>query len=123
MEPIRIQRKRTKGFNLQQESIDRNGLPCVYVGRPGKWGNPFQVGDFVIFPKSGLVTFWKTYKAKWAKGDYKELKTPDDVLDAYKEYLSRSKNNYSAIKGKNLACWCKEGELCHGDILLKWAND
>lgn len=27
------------------------------------------------------------------------------------------------LKGKNLACWCKEGEPCHCDILLKIANE
>jgi hypothetical protein len=40
IKPVRIQRKRTKGFNLQAASP--NGLPVVYVGRPTKWGNRFK---------------------------------------------------------------------------------
>lgn len=35
--PVRVQRRRTKGFNLQAASP--NGLPVVYVGRPTPWGN------------------------------------------------------------------------------------
>ena len=41
--PVRIQRKRTKGYDMQRESP--NGLPVVYVGRNSKWGNPYRVGD------------------------------------------------------------------------------
>lgn len=34
--PKRIQRKRTKGWKMQPNT--------VYVGRPSKWGNPFLLG-------------------------------------------------------------------------------
>lgn len=34
--PIRIQRKRTKGYKMPPNT--------VYVGRPSKHGNPFKVG-------------------------------------------------------------------------------
>ena len=27
------------------------------------------------------------------------------------------------LAGKNLACWCKPGEPCHGDVLLEIANE
>ena len=33
MSPQRIQRKRTKGWRMPKDA--------VYVGRPGRWGNPF----------------------------------------------------------------------------------
>ena len=36
MTPVRIQRKRTKGFRLPENTV------CV--SRPSKWGNPFIVG-------------------------------------------------------------------------------
>ena len=26
------------------------------------------------------------------------------------------------LRGKDLACWCKEGEPCHADVLLELAN-
>jgi hypothetical protein len=31
--PVRIQRRRTKGFKLPSN--------CIYVGRPSKYGNPY----------------------------------------------------------------------------------
>ena len=34
--PIRVQRKRTKGWKMPENT--------VYVGRPSIWGNPFIVG-------------------------------------------------------------------------------
>lgn len=34
---VRVQRKRTQGFLLQQASP--NGLPVKYVGRKTTWGN------------------------------------------------------------------------------------
>ena len=37
MKPIRIQRKRTKGWKMPPNT--------VYVGRPTKWGNPFKGVD------------------------------------------------------------------------------
>ena len=35
MEPIRIQRKRIKGWTMPENT--------VYVGRPTKWGNPYSI--------------------------------------------------------------------------------
>lgn len=26
------------------------------------------------------------------------------------------------LRGKNIACWCKLGEPCHADVLLRLAN-
>lgn len=28
----------------------------------------------------------------------------------------------SQLRGKNLACYCEPGTLCHGDVLLELAN-
>ena len=37
MSPVRIQRKRTKGWRMPEGA--------VYVGRPSPWGNPWSVDD------------------------------------------------------------------------------
>lgn len=37
MKPIRVQRKRTKGWKMPPNT--------VYVGRPTKWGNPYIFKD------------------------------------------------------------------------------
>ena len=38
--PKRIQRKRTAGWKMPENTI--------YVGRPSKWGNPFEVGGSIL---------------------------------------------------------------------------
>ncbi|MFA5158180.1 MAG: DUF4326 domain-containing protein [Patescibacteria group bacterium] len=38
MKPIRIQRKRTKGWRMPPNT--------VYVGRPSKWGNPIFTKNY-----------------------------------------------------------------------------
>jgi len=104
--PVRIQRSR------QHKQVSPNGLPIVYVGRPSKWGNPFKVKTEVF----GIHSKWK----KWL----------DDINDVIKHYelyikdkIERKELDIKKLKGKNLACWCKIGDPCHADILLKLAND
>lgn len=106
--PIRVQRKRVKGFKLPENT--------VYVGRPSKWGNPFKVGVF-------QDDFGKIV-CSYSTGRY--TKKVADALKRYKNYLKWAKIkgllDLSELKGKNLACWCKIGKPCHADILLKLAN-
>lgn len=92
--PVRIQRKRTKGFNLQAASP--NGLPVVYVGRPTKWGNPFSDDEY---GRMGAVIMFAEYALNHM---------PQSYLDE--------------LRGKNLACWCPLDRACHADVLLELAN-
>ena len=66
----------------------------VYIGRPSKWGNPFNIGS------DG---------------------TREDVIVKYEQYI-RSKPELlaqlSELKDKTLGCWCSP-QACHGDILIK----
>lgn len=103
--PVRIQRKRTKGFQMPEDT--------VYVGRPTKWGNPFIPGNDNPFLPGRKV---------------------EDLRHAfclYRVYAPLSERLVSAarteLKGKNLACWCPiapyaEDGCCHADVLLKLAN-
>lgn len=101
IKPVRIQRKRARGFNLQAASMARNGLPCVYVGRPTKWGNPF---DFRTLGRDEALRRFDLY-IRCLGYDYRKAPNPAE------------------LKGKNLACFCAENESCHADILLSLAND
>lgn len=115
MTPIRIQRSR------KVKQVSPNGLPIVYVGRPGKFGNPFKVtgepGRWVLVvldsPSQDAI-FNEKHKAL------------ECCVGCYQEYISHEHNagrvNVFDLKGKNLSCWCKIGEPCHADILLKLAN-
>lgn len=69
----------------------------VYVGRPTRWGNPFEVG------KDG---------------------TREEVIEKYREWLIQKLKEdpkfLDPLRGKDLACWCPLNQSCHADILLEF---
>lgn len=77
----------------------------VYIGRPGPWGNPFELADYDDDREKVLELY-----AEWL------ISQPELVEKAKKE-----------LKGKVLGCWCKTEKhpdaLCHGDILAEIANE
>lgn len=80
----------------------------IYVGRPSKWGNPYN---------------WKVIGIASALGAYKkELEWYLSGDGCRKEKTDEVKAGLEALRGKNLACWCKLSEPCHADILLELAN-
>lgn len=101
--PRRIQRKRTAGWRMPKDA--------VYVGRPTKWGNPFtpQRDSDYYCPKA------KSMLLEWAADvhrDWLQLPAQADLVTAIR----------SELRGKDLACWCPEGQPCHADTLLRVAN-
>lgn len=112
--PERIQRNRTKGFNLQKVSRQLNGLECVSVTRPGKWGNPFKVGV------DGTAEECVRKYVEWLlpyrhHGPHSSM---EDFLISQVNLVSIK----TELKGKNLACFCPIGAACHTTALLKLAN-
>jgi hypothetical protein len=102
--PKRIQRKRTRGWTTSPNT--------VYVGRPTIFGNPFVIDD--------------EHDAAW-------------TVRMFRSWLSGAPNTggglrrisllsrLSELRGKDLACWCREPEpgkpdMCHAAILLELAN-
>lgn len=76
----------------KQTTADR-----VYVGRPGKWGNPFVIG------RDG---------------------TRDEVIAKYRAWIVTQPARMAALaelRGKDLVCWCAPLP-CHADVLLDLAN-
>lgn len=71
----------------------------VYIGRPGPWGNPFEIG------KDGTREEVVQKYAEW--------------LLAQPELVEKAKQE---LKGKVLGCWCSP-KLCHGNILSQIANE
>lgn len=81
----------SKVVHCKKDSYD------VYIGRPSKWGNPFQIGP------DG---------------------TREEVIDKYRKWLESQPNlmkDLKELKGKTLGCWCSPNP-CHGDVLIKLAN-
>lgn len=66
----------------------------VLIGRPSKWGNPFQIG------KDG---------------------TREEVIAKYREWIQGQPELLAALpelQGKTLGCWCAP-KPCHGDVLVE----
>ena len=117
MKPVRIQRKRTKGWNMQDASRAINGLEAVYVGRPTVFGNPFAgPADIVTFSyrqwlrTPGQVHLWPSER----------IITNQGGISIYHKRLILSR--LPELRGKNLCCWCSLSDECHADILLELAN-
>lgn len=99
MTPQRVQRKRTKGWRMPPNTVS--------VTRPGRWGNPWKVGQV-----RGYI------------GDVPQIATAEDCVELFRCYAMDPDEpmDVSPLRGKNLACWCAIGQPCHGDVLLEIAN-
>jgi hypothetical protein len=137
MTPSRIQRKRTKGSKLPPNT--------VVVTRPGKWGNPFNLksaehcwtaivhgfkGD-----KRGRAAASVVMYAAWIKqGKAVEIDcglTCESKSQTFRAASSPVIKTFvpptiaeikAELRGRNLACFCKVGDPCHGDWLFEVAN-
>jgi hypothetical protein len=69
----------------------------VYLGRPGKWGNPFAIGRDGT--RAEVIAKYRCW-----------LLTQPELLAALPE-----------LKGKTLGCWCAP-QACHGDVLAALAD-
>lgn len=72
----------------------------VYVGRPTKWGNKFKPADGDLSIDECLMHY---------RADIERMERMGEV-------------DLMELRGKNLACWCKENQPCHADVLLELAN-
>jgi hypothetical protein len=81
-------------LNLRHPGITKRS--GIYIGRPGVWGNPYQIGP------DG---------------------TREEVIEQYRVWLLASTlmDDLHQLKGCNLVCWCAPLP-CHGDVLLDFAN-
>jgi hypothetical protein len=94
-QPRRIQLSRKQGW--------RKPANTVVVARPGQWGNPYKVTKDC--PVERAVVLFE----EWLLNDDEGMET-----------LRTAKIE---LRGKSLACWCKPGQPCHGDVLLRLVND
>lgn len=86
----------------------------VYIGRPSKWGNPFGIAAETFRP------FGPLYRSQT------EFTDREQAIFHYRLYLDANPHlkllAQQELKGKNLVCFCAP-QRCHGDILLKIANE
>lgn len=94
MKPVRIQRKRLKGWRMPPNTVS--------VTRPGRWGNQWKPERF---------STCGCHDARDAVRLFREHEAPGLAKDAR-----------LLLRGKNLACWCPLDQPCHADVLLELAN-
>jgi len=83
----------------------------IYIGRPGKWGNPF--------------THEKNTMAKY------KVASREEAIEKYREYILSRQDLLDALpklEGKVLGCWCAGPDglttedkpfKCHGQVLAE----
>lgn len=124
--PLRIQRKRTKGFRLPKNAV------CV--SRPSKWGNPFVAEEdgkdhFIVrhftggviadwydslhAAKAGAVRLYRAYLAN-------DGSQPGAIRDSGGAFLAQLAKE--ELRGKKVACFCPLDQPCHADVLAEIAN-
>lgn len=101
--PKRIQLSRKKGWRMPPDTVK--------VDRTTKWGNPFIIG------KHGTRSECIDLFMHLALGH--GISCDAETVKAQNDYPW---GDIDELKGKNLACWCKEGDECHGDVLMTAAN-
>jgi hypothetical protein len=72
----------------------------VYIGRPGPWGNPFDMKD---------------------KSDFERDRVCDLYYDLFHNSKSMKARAVRELRGKVLGCYCKP-KRCHGDIIADYVN-
>lgn len=102
--PKRIKLQRKKGWRLPPNSAN--------VARPTKWGNPFVVGgDHNPLDRSPI-------DAEGAVGMFEDMLDDPEMCE-----IANYPQDFSELRGKDLACWCEIGEPCHADVLIERANN
>ena len=114
--PERIQRKRTKGWKMPDNTVS--------VCRPGRYGNPFRVGGhFRVGERNEMCIWMESYAPDPPR--YTLIEDAAMAVEFFKRLIANghySQKKLSELRGKNLACWCPIGSPCHADVLLELAN-
>lgn len=101
--PIRIQRSRKKGWTIPPNT--------KVVTRPGRFGNPFYIKS----------------QAAWGPAPSEfECATAAEAVQKFEDIVCPVPEIRALIvrelRGFDLCCWCKLGQPCHADVLLRIAN-
>lgn len=117
--PVRIQRKRTKGWKMPANTVS--------VTRPGIFGNPFPVD---VYGQAKAVDLYRRWHCgPMSMEELSHCSTCHGFGDISMVTLRRIvATKIPELRGKNLACWCpltdRHGNYvpCHADVLLELAN-
>lgn len=107
--PQRIQLKRSKGWRMPDNTVK--------IDRTTRYGNPFEVSE----GDAG----WSVKGPEFARaGLASKAEASTIAVEAYRKWAEAGNApDLGALRGKNLACWCPLDGACHGDVLLRLANN
>lgn len=116
----RVQRKRTKGFKLPENTV------CVNRGT--KWGNPYKVGKPIqeAIGFNTMIINGVANKQQWLNNEPLNNHQACILYEVYLRDMIKhdpEKFDLSELKGKNLACFCGLDIECHADILINLINE
>lgn len=126
-------------FNIKRVNIKdtKHSSTRVYIGRANKTYSLLKselANPFVIGKDGNREQVIQKYRV-WLHEQVKEgLAGKDNTVWKELKFLKRQarelqqcrEEGYLSIEPLTLACWCKEHEKCHGDIViscLNWMND
>jgi len=105
--PRRVQLSRKKGWRMPENTVS--------VARPGRWGNPFRIGEVKFFVNDDDP----------ADKVFCAAKDNAEAVSLFRWLVKQGDRSgviRSGLAGKNLACWCRLDQTCHADVLLEIAN-
>jgi hypothetical protein len=115
--PERIQQRRSPGWRKPENTVS--------VARPGRYGNPFRIGEWftprdVIGPSPG----------RFEADRSERVRDRAHAVELFREWLSHrgpghedfGTRRIAELAGKNLMCFCPLDQPCHADVLLEIAN-
>jgi hypothetical protein len=124
VKPVRIQRRRVKGYDMQAESRRINGLDCIAVTRPGKWGNPYDVNK--LGRSLAMAVFRNTVLSMWNPNLLADQSKAviASMHAAHNRWLKRLEGHpleliRNELRGHNLSCYCSPADDCHADVYLE----
>ena len=118
----RIQLRRTKGWRMPENTVK--------VDRSTRFGNPWKPGDpgrviivrgcEIALPMAVTVAGTVDHFRRWLAGEFDQTHGHPIYEAVIPPQTPRP--DLSALRGKNLACWCRLDQPCHADVLLELAN-
>lgn len=136
-DPVRFQLRRIKDWRMPPNSIS--------VARNGMWGNPFYIrADKGLYERKPSA--WEVrYKEKLIYVTMSEVEARQRAVELFATWFNNAiaepgtflyqfRQEYgwqgfqlatvapNLLRGKNLGCFCRSEDVCHGLIILQRAN-
>ncbi|WP_439539513.1 DUF4326 domain-containing protein [Sphingomonas sp.] len=116
--------KATPPARLHRTRRRSNATPegAIYVGRPTKWGNPFEKRPRIGHARS-VILF-----RSWLAGELTNQILTRAGFDEHEiaslgRFRRRLLADIDQLRGRDLQCWCPPTSAwCHADVLLRLAN-